>query len=77
MFEASEVINAAVNHDGVPSPFPFLQSDLYHVTQPGRLCIAMADMLVGRVRIIHKSVNTQETFVYTLPGIIGSKMFKS
>jgi len=36
VFEASEVINPAINHEGVPSPFPFLQSDLYNVTQPGR-----------------------------------------
>jgi len=35
VFEATEVVNPAINHDGVASPFPFLQSDLYNVTQPG------------------------------------------
>jgi len=38
VFVATEVINPAINHDGVPSPFPFLQSDLYNVTQPGVWC---------------------------------------
>jgi len=35
VFQASEVVNPAINHQGVASPFPFLQSDLYNVTQPG------------------------------------------
>ena len=40
MFEATEVINPAINHEGVSSPFPFLQSDLYNVTQPGTSPVA-------------------------------------
>jgi hypothetical protein len=34
-FEAIEIVNPAINHDGVPSAFAFLQSDLYNETQPG------------------------------------------
>jgi len=41
VFEATEVINPAINHDAVPSSFPFLQSDLYNVTQPGTSVICV------------------------------------
>lgn len=34
VFEAIEIINPAINQDGIPSAFPFLQSDLYNASQP-------------------------------------------
>jgi hypothetical protein len=35
VFEAVEIVNPAINHEGISSAFPFLQSDLYNETQPG------------------------------------------
>lgn len=34
VFEAVEIINPSINHENVPSAFPFLQSDLYSASQP-------------------------------------------
>jgi supervillin len=34
VFEATEIVNPAINHVGIPSAFPFHQSDLYNEIQP-------------------------------------------
>jgi len=39
VFEAVEIMNPAVNHDQLCTPFPFSQSDLYSAVQPGKLAM--------------------------------------